>query len=106
MQSYVVITGFSSHYGGNGYGRRALAWMAANLGPITVADPGKPYENPDSFGFWKRMAEEGLIHRIEDEDNIEIYREGVWTIPEDEEELYLDGFPEGLPTSVNESASP
>jgi len=98
METYVAIYSFSSHYAGNGYGRRAVKWLGETIGQITVVDPGKPHENPNSFAFWKKLAEEGLIHRMEDDENIEIFRDGVWTIPEGEEELYGAGFPEGLPT--------
>jgi len=100
LKTYVQIYSFSSHYSGNGYGRRALEWMKENLGPVTVVDPGRPHENPASFGFWKKMAEEGLIHRMEDAENNEIFRDGTWSIPDGEEELYEAGFPEGLPAQT------
>ena len=87
----IVIHTFSSRAGGKGNGRRALAWMKQTFGSIVVNDPGVPSENPDSFTFWKKMADEGLISRMEDEYGDVIYDNGQWTIPENEREYY-EGF--------------
>jgi len=97
LETYVQIYSFSSHHSGNGYGRRAVDWLRTTIGPVSVVDPGTPDVNPSSFGFWKKLADEGLIHRMEDAENNEIFRDGTWSIPEGEEGLYEAGFPEGLP---------
>lgn len=87
---------FTSMKSGQGNGRRAVAWLKNHFGELVVDDPGFPFENPDSFAFWKRMAEDGLVDRI-DMRGTAIFHDGKWDLDWNNPEivnLYGPGFPE------------
>ena len=60
------VSEFTSTQHGSGNGERALRWLKQHCPKIGAYDPGQP--GTDSYGFWKRMVEKGLIDWMEDED--------------------------------------
>lgn len=62
----VGVSSFTSAESGNGNAERALRWLKQKCRRVGVYDPGAP--DTDSYGFWKRMVEKGLIDWMEDED--------------------------------------
>lgn len=60
------VSSFTSMQNGKGNGERALRWLKQHCPKIGAYDPGAP--GTDSYGFWKRMVEKGLIDWMEDED--------------------------------------
>ena len=85
----IAIYSFTSTVKGQGNGRRAVRWMKETFGKVVVIDPGVPDESPDSFLFWKKLADHGLIDRIEDANNDVIFRDGEWMIPDDAHDFIL-----------------
>lgn len=101
------IGSFTSNNDGLGNGKKAVAWLKNYFGELSVYDPGFPNENPDSFAFWKRMAEHGLVDQINAVNGFPIYKDGKWNLNwEDPEtvELYGPGFPEL--SKITERANP
>lgn len=56
---------FTSSDDGKGNGTKAIRWLKAHFGYISVIDPGTPEKNPESYGFWKQLYDQGLIDRME-----------------------------------------
>jgi predicted nucleotidyltransferase len=83
-----AIYEFSSRYPKQGNGREAVRWIKKKYHYVVVIDPGDPHENPDSFFFWSRLAESGLIDEMQSGDGDTIYKQGRWlieaSVPQDE----------------------
>jgi len=74
--SCLGVSSFSSLQSGQGNGEKALRWIKTQCPLLHVYDPGQPGD--DSFAFWHRMCEKGIVDTMEDEDGNVIYREGDW----------------------------
>lgn len=79
-RSGAAIYEFTSHISRQGNGRQAVVWMKKKFRYLVVIDPGDPYETPDSFGFWSKLAQEGLIDEMQDGDGDTIYKRGRWLV--------------------------
>ena len=60
------VSMFTSMVSGKGNAERALRWLKQHCPKVGAYDPGEP--GTDSYDFWKRMVEKGLIDWMEDED--------------------------------------
>lgn len=72
------VMSFTSCDKGQGNGERALRWIKehAKCPAIHVYDPGE--RGTDSFLFWEKMCQRGLVNSMEDADMNIIYRDGEW----------------------------
>lgn len=87
-KTYCEIMEFSSYEPGNGHGRSALKWLKKKFPELSVSDPGTEEETPESFGFWRRMADDGLIHSMTDENSNVIFDNGSWLVDEIDPDAY------------------
>lgn len=70
-QGTATIYGFQSEESGKGLGRKTLQWLRQFFQDITVMDPG--HQGSDSWEFWVKMVQEGLVQRLTDEDGLVDY---------------------------------
>lgn len=78
----ITIWELSSSDNGKGNATKALRWMKENYGLITVVDPGSP-SGGESWTFWSKMADRGLVDMMLDRNDRPIYKEGAW-LPHDD----------------------